>query len=78
MTRCVPDLQLHFAALVVLCSIVGIKDSGLVQGGEGLLCPRHDDGGLTHGGVAHEDQLHVVLLILVNERLVVVDYLYHY
>ena len=68
MTRSVPDLKLDFAALVVFRSIVCVEHSRLVQAREDFLRPCHDDGGLADGGVAHEHQLHVVLLVLIDSR----------
>ena len=66
-TSRVPNLQLHLAALVVLRSVVRIEHCRLVQARENFLCPRHDDGGLSDGGVADEHQLHVMLLVLIYQ-----------
>ena len=41
--RSVPNLQFHFAAFVVLRTVVSVEDSWLIEGGERLLGPRHDD-----------------------------------
>ena len=64
----VPDLKLDLAAFVVLRSVVRVEDSWLVQAREDFLCPGHDHGRLSDGGVAHEDQLHVVFLVLIDQR----------
>ena len=66
-TSGVPDLQLDFTTLVVLGSIVGVKHGWLIQGGEGLLCPCHDNGGLADSGITDKYELHVVLLVLINQ-----------
>ena len=42
-TGCIPNLELHLRSLVVLGSIVGIKNCRLVKGGEFLLSPSHDN-----------------------------------
>ena len=66
-TSGVPDLQLDFTTLVVLGSIVGVKHGWFIQGGEGLLCPCHDNGGLADSSITDEYELHVVLLVLINQ-----------
>ena len=77
MTGCVPDLEFDLGALVLFGSIVGVEDGGLVERGERLLRPRHDNGCFADGGVTHEDQLHVVLLVLIHHWFVVRYYLHH-
>ena len=75
MTSRIPYLELDLAALIVLGAIVGVKDSGLVQRWERLLRPGHDNTSLADGGVADEHEFHVMLLVLIDERLGY--YLYH-
>jgi len=62
----IPNLKLHLSSLVVLGSVVGIKNRRLVKGGEFLLSPSHDYRSFSNGGIADEDQLHVVFLVLIN------------
>ena len=69
MTSRIPYLKLDLAALIVLRAVVGIKDSGLIQRWERLLRPGHDNTSLADGGVADEHELHVMLLVLIDERL---------
>ena len=75
MTSRIPYLKLDLASLIVLRAIVGVKDSGLVQRWERLLRPGHDNTSLADGGVANEHEFHVMLLVLIDERLGY--YLYH-
>ena len=69
MTCRIPYLKLDLAALIVLRAVVGIKDSGLIQRWERLLRPGHDNTSLADGGVADEHELHVMFLVLIDERL---------
>ena len=67
MTCRVPNLKLYFASFVILRAVVCIKNCGLIQGRESFLGPSHDDGGLAYSCVSNEYELHVMLLILVNQ-----------
>ncbi len=73
----IPDLKLNLGAFVALGSIVSVEDGGFVKWGELLLSPRHDDRGFTNGSITHKDKLHVVLLILIDDRLVIRYNLHH-
>ena len=73
----IPDLELNLGAFVALGSIVSVEDGRFIERGERLLGPRHDDGGFANGSVTHEDKLHVVLLILIDDRLVIRYHLHH-
>lgn len=73
----IPDLELNFGAFVALGSIVSVKDGGFVERRERFLSPRHDDRGFTDGSITHKDKLHVVLLILIHDRLVIRYDLHH-
>ena len=78
-TSCVPNLKLHFTALVALRSVVRVEHCRLVQRGERLLSPRHDDRGLADGSISDKDQLHVVLLVLIDLHLVcILNDLHHF
>lgn len=62
----IPNLQLHLRTLVILRAIVRVKDGWLVEGRKLFLRPSHDHRRFTHSCVTHEDQLHVVFLVLID------------
>lgn len=68
-TCCVPDLELYLAALVILCTVICIEHSWLVERGEGFLSPSHDDRCLSDGSITNEHKLHIVFLVLVDKGL---------
>ena len=74
MTCRIPNLELHLTTLIVLGAIVRVEDSWLVQRWERLLSPCHDNTSLADCSIADEHEFHVVLLVLIDERLC----LYHY
>ena len=60
----IPDRELELDASVVLRHVFSWGEhSRLVQGGEGLIQPGHNERGLADAVVAHESQLYVVLLL---------------
>ena len=75
MTCRIPNLKLHLTTLIVLGAIVRVEDSWLVQRWERLLRPCHDNTSLADRSIADEHEFHVVLLVLIDERLAY--YLYH-
>ena len=65
MSGSVPDLELDFRPLVILCAIIRVKDCRFIEGREFILNPCHHQGCLPHMA-ANKDDFDGMFLGFVN------------
>ena len=64
LTRCVPDLQFYFFAIVFYCSYFEVDADGVdVGGGEGVVGEAEEEGGFADAGVAYYEEFEEVVVV---------------